>query len=169
MRHVPEPGVQQPNTAARCRCFPARCIARYPALSSWRAEDAYTFAFINLTVIVTPQLWPLIFRVPAMETVHERSKYVFRAGFFLIAPCAANAASKPYLFSACFNPFGFIMSVCFSATVNERIDAHRHAFRIFMYQQFAAVCVGGTIAKGVHLTEFPTVSTCNSGNGNVPG
>lgn len=60
-------------------------------------EDAYTFAFINLTVIVTPQLWPLIFRVPAMETVTKGVNTFFRAGFFLIAPRAAERGIKTVL------------------------------------------------------------------------
>ncbi|MNE07512.1 hypothetical protein D3C80_1001350 [compost metagenome] len=42
-----------------------------------------------------------------------------------------------------------------TAAVYKRVDAHRHAFRVFMHQQFAAISFRGTVAEFVHLTEFP--------------
>ncbi|MPN62893.1 hypothetical protein SDC9_210646 [bioreactor metagenome] len=42
------------------------------------------------------------------------------------------------------------------AAVDERVDAHRHPFRVFMHQQFAAVGFRRTVTKLVHFAEFPT-------------
>ncbi|MNC22355.1 hypothetical protein D3C75_703540 [compost metagenome] len=43
----------------------------------------------------------------------------------------------------------------FSATVHERVNSHRHAFRVFMHQQLKTIVLRGAVTEIVHLAEFP--------------
>ena len=90
-----------------------------------------------------------------METVTERVDTFFSAGFLFIAARAAEGSIKTIFVQRLFQAFGFHDVSVFGAAVNEWINPHRHTFWIFMHQQLAAVGFCRTIAKFIHLTEFP--------------
>ncbi|CCJ76496.1 hypothetical protein BN135_1560 [Cronobacter muytjensii 530] len=84
-----------------------------------------------------------------MEAVAEGVDALFGAGF-LLEGCVKTVFIKRLL-----QPFGFHDVGVFGAAVHERVNAHRHAFRVFMHQQFAAVGFGGTVAEFVHFAKLP--------------
>ena len=102
-----------------------------------------------------PQLRTLVFRVPAVEAVAEGVNALFGAGFLLITARAAECGVKAVFVQRLLQPFGFHDIGMLGAAVDERVNAHRHPFRIFMHQQLAAIGFGGTVAELIHLTEFP--------------
>src|SRR5271170_5600309 len=55
-------------------------------------KHAHVFAGIHAGVVKIPNFRPLIFRVPLAERIAETEKSFFRAGFFLVAPRAADGA-----------------------------------------------------------------------------
>ncbi len=102
-----------------------------------------------------PQLRTLVFRVPAVEAVAERVDTLFGAGFLFVPARPAEGGIKTVFVQRLLQPFGFHDVGMLGAAVHERVNAHRHPFRVFMHQQLAAVGFGGTVAEFVHLTEFP--------------
>ncbi|STL56180.1 Uncharacterised protein [Escherichia coli] len=77
-------------------------------------EDADAFAFVNLPVVVVPQLWALIFRIPAMEAVTERVDSLFSAGFLFVTARTTEGGIKTVFVQRLFQPSVFIISVCFA-------------------------------------------------------
>ncbi|MNP09471.1 hypothetical protein D3C76_1015780 [compost metagenome] len=102
-----------------------------------------------------PQLRALVFRVPAVETVAERVDTLFGTGFLFVTTRAAEGRIKTVFVQRLLQPFGFHDVRVLGAAVDERVDAHRHAFRVFVHQQFTAIGFGRAVAKLVHLTKFP--------------
>ncbi len=90
-----------------------------------------------------------------MEAVAEGVDTLFRAGFLLVAARTTEGRVKTVLIQRLLQPFRLHDIGMLGATVHERVDPHRHPFRVFMHQQFAAVGFGGTVTELIHLTEFP--------------
>ena len=90
-----------------------------------------------------------------MEAVAEGVNTLLGARFLFIATRAAERGIEAVFVQRLLKAFGFHDIGMFGAAVNERVNPHRHPFRIFMHQQFAAVGFSGTVAELVHFAEFP--------------
>src|SRR6185295_14465895 len=55
-------------------------------------EDAHVFAGIDARMVEIPDFRPLIFRIPLAEAVAKAEEPFLGAGFFLVAPRAADGA-----------------------------------------------------------------------------
>ena len=109
---APTPDARRPDTAERSRCFPDRCTAEYPARSSWRREDARILSplIVSHCSCTSSRRW---FWGPQRGNDRGRSRYaLWRGTSLFVTARAARATSKPYLFSACFSPSVFMISVC---------------------------------------------------------
>ena len=79
-----------------------------------------------------------------------------------------NAASKPYLSSACFRACVFMTSVCMRRAVRERVDALRDAFLVEWTIRSSPSSLRHR-GRGTRIISrnFHVVSTCSSGNGGL--
>ena len=57
-----------------------------------KRKHAHIFAGIHAGVVKVPDFRPLIFRIPLAERIAEAEKTFLCAGFFLVAPRAADGA-----------------------------------------------------------------------------
>ncbi len=90
-----------------------------------------------------------------METVTEGVDSLFGARLLFISACAAEGSIKTVFIQRLLQAFGFHDVGMFGAAMNERVDTHRHPFRVFMHQQFATIGFSGAVTEFIHLTEFP--------------
>ena len=90
-----------------------------------------------------------------MEAVTERVDSLFSAGFLFVTARTTEGGIKTVFVQRLFQAFSFHNIGMFRAAMNEWINPHRHAFRVFMHQQLAAVGFRRTIAELIHLAEFP--------------
>ena len=90
-----------------------------------------------------------------MEAVAEGVDTLFGARLLFVTARAAECGIKAVFVQRLLQPFRFHDIGMLSAAVYERANPHRHPFRVFMHQQFAAVGLGGTVTEFIHLTEFP--------------
>ena len=90
-----------------------------------------------------------------MKTIAERVNTLFSTRFLFVTTSATERGVETVFVQRLLQPFGFHNIGMLGATVNKRVDAHRHPFRVFMHQQFAAVGFRRTVTKLVHFAEFP--------------
>ena len=90
-----------------------------------------------------------------MEAVAEGVNTLFGAGFLFIATRAAERGIEAVFVQRLLETFGFHDIGMLGAAVNERVNPHRHPFRVFMHQQLAAVGFSGTVTELIHFAEFP--------------
>ena len=90
-----------------------------------------------------------------MEAIAERIDALFGARFLLVAPRTAEGGVETVLVQRLLQALGLHDVGMLGAAVHERVDAHRHPFRIFMHQQLEAVLFRGAIAELVHFAELP--------------
>lgn len=65
-----------------------------------------------------------------MEAVAERVDTLFGAGFLFVTSRAAEGRIKTVFIQRLLQPFGFHDVGMLGAAVHERVDAHRHPFRV---------------------------------------
>ena len=110
-RPARQPGAGLKNKAAQSECSPDRCTARCPARSSWRAGKHGCFRLPVCGRCKDSRFRAVGSSGPSGAGLSGRKRPALWRGFFLVRRAPPNAASKPYLSSACFRAWVFMTSV----------------------------------------------------------
>src|SRR6185437_4738208 len=129
-------------------------------------EHAHVFAGIQARIVKVPDFGPLIFRIPLAETIAEAEETFLRAGFFLIAPRAADAAIKTIFLDGA-QERGDLQAIAADIAFGDHRSAFGNGLIHRADNQFRAELLGAAIAKINQLGKLVAGLHVEQRHGNV--
>ena len=110
---------------------------------------------LHARVVERPELWPLVFRIPAVLGAAEREHALLGAAFFLVSARTAKGGVEAMHVERLLQPLRLHDIGVDGRAVRERVDALRDTVRVRMHDQLQVVLLRDLLAQFVHRLEFP--------------